>query len=68
MSRGDAVIFRVTGDACECVPATLFVVFFQEKPKNQHQDRCLVLLNISQHNMAFVMCDSSTASLHDKNK
>lgn len=32
MSRGDAVVFRVTGHARECVPSSLLVVLLEEKP------------------------------------
>lgn len=37
VSRGDAVVFWVTGDACERVLASLLVVLFEEKPiDNRH--------------------------------
>lgn len=38
--RGNAVIFRMTGDARDCVLASLLVVFFEGKPFNDpHNDR-----------------------------
>lgn len=40
VSRGDAVVFWVTGDARERVLAALLVVLFEEKPiDNRHEDR-----------------------------
>lgn len=38
VSRGNAVLFRVAGEAGERVPAALFVVFFQEKPVRDEED------------------------------
>lgn len=46
MPGGDAVVFWVTGDARECVLASLLVVFFEGKPINNTHRTDVVLLNI----------------------